>query len=212
MAAKTCRLLNITDEQIEAIKIFINMNEWDSTIQLEIENGKDQESQEELGSREETSAHCSGTVQAACSANQSHSGAAEAQHTETMMEMGRTKVDLLTDPTLPMCDQCFLQPCVIHYRQGWLSKPKAPQATNRTSRRRMYKKFWSVMDYRGGWQEPMYLRKKKTELERAGYLNETTVWETAMGSFRREIMPDCVVQLKRSRYPNPPDLPYSGHR
>ena len=206
MASKTCRLLNVNDEQIEAIQIFINMNEWD-TITLVVDeeptnNREEKQHQEETGGAESSA---------------STSRAASTLHYDSTpppgdaFASGRTKFDLLKDLTLPECDKCYLQPCVTHYEQSWLVKPKQPSGSNRTTRRRMYKKFWSVMDYRGAWQDPRYVSQKKLELQEVGYLNENTVWEAAVGTIQREIMPECVLSCVRGRYPNPPNVPYTGH-
>ena len=126
---------------------------------------------------------------------------------------GRAKFDVLQDTTLPKCDDCFLQPCVAHFRQSWLVGPNLPaKAKNTITRRPMYKKFWFTVDYRGGWQESDYLAKKIRELQRAGYDDEKTVWVTALGSVQREIMPQCVLTLVGSLCPNPPGQPYTGDR
>lgn len=206
MTTKSLKLLNVTDEQIEAIQIFINMNEWDKEISVVVENEQHQ--------------HCDNNITASNSSqttsNDSH--IVDAVPCETSSEGnsyatdGRTRHDLLKDESQPVCDQCYLQPCVTYYKQGWLVNPKPPQAKNRVTRRRMYGKFWSVMDYRGGWQDYRYIAKKKTELELVGYLNTSTVWQTALGSVRRDIMPDCVLTYVRGLYPNPPGVPYVAHK
>lgn len=199
MARKTCKLLNITDEQIEAIQIFINMNEWDQEIRLVVESDD---------MHEDTKTPSGPVSEVDLIASVSNVD----NEDDPTNASGRTKHDQLRDNTLPACGECFLQPCVTHYRQGWLVKLKAAHAKNRITRRRMYCKFWSVMDYRGAWQDPRYIAKKRKELQQAGYISESTVWQTALGQVQREIMPDCVVTMIRGLYPNPPGVPYTGHK
>jgi hypothetical protein len=49
----------------------------------------------------------------------------------------------------------------------------------------------------GGWNLPQYMGKKRT----AGDILH-----------KRDIMPHCVVDLVRTKYPNPKDKPYMGHK
>ena len=60
--------------------------------------------------------------------------------------------------------------------------------------------FWKCINNSGGWLIPRYLAKKST---------------IGGGQYavmhRREIMPDCVLGLIRTLYPNPNGIPYKGH-
>ena len=118
--------------------------------------------------------------------------------------------DVYHDDTREACQHCFLQPYVTTYRQSWLVQRKRPHRGNCATRRRMYKKFWSVLYHRDAWKHPQYIHKKQQHLV-ASF--PETVWETGIGHHTdREIMPDCVLELVRDLYPNPPGQPYTGHR
>lgn len=120
-------------------------------------------------------------------------------------------LDLLREPEADECQLCYLQPCAITYRQSWLQKAQPPRLRNTGIRKKMYKKFWSVLDYRTAWRDARYQLKKYTEL-RSDFPNENLVWATAAANHQREIMPECVLKFVRELYPNPPDKPYMGHR
>ena len=67
------------------------------------------------------------------------------------------------------------------------------------------------MDYRGAWREARYQQKKNNELRRE-IGNVDLVWESAVGNQQREIMPECILNLVRGLYPNPPGYAYMGHK
>ena len=124
--------------------------------------------------------------------------------------------DHITPPTVTItansteCRHCFLDPCVTYNRQSWLpSVPVQPHIRNRALRKTKYKKFWILMQRRGGWNEPRYQRKKERLLRREMHLDDEA-W-TSYGE-RRDVMPDCVLDSVREIYPNPPNIPYMGHR
>lgn len=106
------------------------------------------------------------------------------------------------------CRFCFCSPCVTTHRQLWLpNQPAHPRAANSELRRQKYKKFWKIMDTLGAWRNAKYLRKKH---RRFGVDDVDTVW-AGVGSIR-EIMPQCILDLVRGIYPNPPGQPYMGHK
>ena len=72
-------------------------------------------------------------------------------------------------------------------------------------RKKMYRKFWSMLEMRNSWRHPAYLQKKSAVMERDG-VDESVV------EVLREIMPDCVLLLVRELYPNPVGVPYLGHK
>ena len=67
--------------------------------------------------------------------------------------------------------------------------------------------FWKLVDMNGGWTHHKYIRKKRRPF---GLDDSATVW-VGVGSVR-EIMPQCILDLVRRIYPNPPEQPYMGLR
>ena len=99
------------------------------------------------------------------------------------------------------CPDCFARPCVTHpsNQQGWWPLVAAqPAAGNNVHRKDLYYKFWNMCYIRGVWADERYIQKKE---EIHGEVN-----------IRREIMPDCVCRQVRFWYPNPPNVPYMGHK
>ncbi len=105
------------------------------------------------------------------------------------------------------CPHCFCDPCVTTNRQFWLGPGQAPRNGNSTVRKEKYKKFWTVLCRGQAWKDVRYLAKKQRLAGRNN--DDRTVW---IGNSEREIMPDCVLDLVRSMYPNLPSVPYMGHR
>lgn len=188
-------LVGVNNEQEEAIRAFIAFNDWD----IEIEMG-DTNIQHIL--EVPVSGDSSG------SPDQVRDAALDNNIQEDVQE--GQPIDMLHDGDQPTCPHCFLIPCVTTHRQGWLLEQKPPRPSNNKIRKKMYKKFWSVMEYRGAWRHPMYIRKKTVALR--GQPDQNMVWETAVGNHIREIMPDCILKFVRGLYPNPPGVPYMGHR
>ncbi|CAC5411390.1 unnamed protein product [Mytilus coruscus] len=104
-----------------------------------------------------------------------------------------------------MCQDCFCSPCVTQNRQSWLGVGQRAHVRNSGIRKLKYKLFWRMMQDRGAWSSPQYLRKK------CRLLNRDRVDETVV-IVRREVIPDCVLNLVRELYPNPKSKPYMGHR
>jgi hypothetical protein len=179
------QLKNVTEEQIEGICMFINMNEW-ANIEIERHPG-----------------------QVTATEN------VEDQTLDNPMPSNSINEEVLfcdvhQDITSDSCPYCFLQPCVITHRQSWLIGRKESHTGNRAIRRRMYKKFWSTLYHRDAWKHPLYLMKKQEDLIACF---PETVWETGSGHHTdREIMPDCLLNLVRDLYPNLPGQPYTGHK
>ena len=102
------------------------------------------------------------------------------------------------------CRFCFCSPCVTTHRQLWLpNEPVRAHVRNSELRKQKYRKFWKIMDTKGAWRHAKYLS-KKARLLRTDDLS--TVWTI------REVMPQCVLDLVRGIYPNPPRQPYMGHK
>ena len=98
------------------------------------------------------------------------------------------------------CLECFAQPCVMHpnnKQEWWPQQPAAASAHNHVYRRRLYRDFHTMLYHRGIWGDERYLA-KKANMEGA--------------TIRREVMPDCVCRWVRYWYPNPPGIPYMGHK
>lgn len=194
------RIIGVNREQEEAISIFLNSMDWEY-LQIEVEDNQ------------------------ANQANQAHEAATPFQTQEDGARTHRNAhanngpnvplpepwhADLLHEDGHPTCDYCFLQPCVTTHRQAWLQDQQPPKDTNNKIRKKMYRKFWSVMEYRGAWHHPLYMEKKIIAL--GGEPDHNLVWESAVGQHVREIMPDCILKLVRGLYPNPPGVAYMGHR
>ena len=70
--------------------------------------------------------------------------------------------------------------------------------TNHNKRRKDYKWFWRTLKDCSLWENPTYLARK----QELGCMIDDV----------REVMPHCVIKVVRERWPNPPDVPYQGHR
>ena len=108
-----------------------------------------------------------------------------------------------------MCNWCYCVPCIAtpHYQQAWWpSHPHQPKAGNNRARKECYKKFWSMLSNMGVWKSQQYRRKKAMALGQkpANKLKNFV-------SHKREIMPDCVIKLVRSWFPNEEGNLYMGH-
>jgi hypothetical protein len=72
-----------------------------------------------------------------------------------------------------------------------------PDPSNVAKRYKLYRKFWSYLRRLGLWDFRPYRDLK----ERMGYRTSP-----------RDVIPWCVKQMVRSRFPNPPELAYKDHR
>ena len=102
------------------------------------------------------------------------------------------------------CVFCFCCPCVTCVRQQWLGYGQDVYKRNSRITTKLYRKCRSMMNMRGAWRYPLYVRKKETATCR-DHTDRTVV------PALREIMPERVVTLVRGLYPNPPDTLYLGH-
>ena len=100
------------------------------------------------------------------------------------------------------CLFCFCSPCVTSARQSWLGAGQAAHARNASIRKKLYRKFWSMMYRRGASRHPLYLQKRENSISRVNPLHV---------NINREIMPDCILDVVRTLYPNPKGIPYQGH-
>ena len=104
------------------------------------------------------------------------------------------------------CPHCFCQPCVTdetNRQQWWPQESRNPNDCNSIPRKDCYRRFWAMMSHRGVWEIEDYVRKKELALQDQD--EENVIWQ-------RDIMPDCVLKLVRSWFPNLPKTPYMGHK
>jgi len=73
-----------------------------------------------------------------------------------------------------------------------------PRMTNHMKRKGDYRSFYTILNRRGLWHDPIYIARK----EALGCYVEDV----------REVMPICVVENVKKRWPNPDGVPYCGHR
>ena len=100
---------------------------------------------------------------------------------------------------------CFCSPRVTNVRQRWLGHGQDAHKRNSGIRKKLYRKFWSMLNTRRAWQQPLNVRKKVIAICQ-DHVDETVVH--VLG----EIMMECVLKLVRGLYPNLPDPLYLGHK
>ena len=93
-----------------------------------------------------------------------------------------------------MCEPCMVNPATL---PDFVRGSAPPDPSNVVKRYRLYRKFWSYLRRLGLWDFGPY----KAMKQRMGHRNPP-----------RDIIPWCVKQMVRSRFPNPPELPYKDHR
>lgn len=103
-----------------------------------------------------------------------------------------------------VCPYCFLSPCVATTNENspWLGEGQGPSNYNPSVRKGLYRRFWKCISNLGGWDVEQYLRKK----ERLGEGRPNIVYH------QRQVMPERVLKLVRSKYPNPHSDSYIGHK
>ena len=98
----------------------------------------------------------------------------------------------------PPCQHCLMGPCITVSEVTRIQGSCAPDITNHSKRHKNYRKFWKSLKDRGLWQHELYLHRKTS----AG-LSEVEL---------QELMPQCVLDDTRNRYPNLSGVPYIGHK
>jgi len=119
---------------------------------------------------------------------------------ETPREAGQQEtVDPGNDQVISIaaCDFCLRTPCITLSAFKPMGRGEA-RITNHTKRRKEYKWYWRTLKDCGLWENPTYLQRK----EDLGCMIDDV----------REVMPHCVIKDVRNRWPNPPNVPYQGHR
>ena len=102
--------------------------------------------------------------------------------------------------TREICMYCRSAPCVL-LSETLLARLRAfgqPRMTNHMKRKGDYRSFYTILNCRGLWRDPVYIARK----EALGCYVEDV----------REVMPVCAVEHVRKRWPNPDGVPYCGHR
>ena len=95
------------------------------------------------------------------------------------------------------CEFCLQTPCITLSAFRPMGRGEA-RLTNHTKRRKDYEWFWRTLKDCGLWGNPTYLARK----QELGCMIDDV----------REVMPHCVIKDVRERWPNPPNVPYQGHR
>ena len=106
------------------------------------------------------------------------------------------------------CPHCFCKPCITNEqnRQMWWStEPELPDRKNSSFRKEKYKSFWTMLFHRGVFLDDRYRERKSTALKSDPRFKNVV-------SHRRDILPECVVNVARFWFPNPKHIPYMGHR
>ena len=99
------------------------------------------------------------------------------------------------DPTICIC--CRQTPCVSTDSREHRGI-RAAHIQNHVRRRKDYKTYLRALKKCGLWQDPVYIARKVELGDRIDAV--------------RERMPKCVVKDVRTRFPNPPGIPYMGHK
>lgn len=200
MAEKREIKLKITEEQFYSIFYFFNHSDWDfNECLLESEWLFDDqaESPDHVENTESQQVISVVDRETVCGSN------SDEQHNDNKLDGARAEpAQALHDDVT--CPHCYLSPCVTRHKQSWLGAGAAPHGRNSSNRKKKYRLFWNMLYNAGAWNHPQYIAKKQRALHRDR--NDTTVWTV------REIMPECVLNLVRSLYPNPLSQPYMGHK
>jgi len=109
------------------------------------------------------------------------------------------------------CLSCLCQPCVmddINRQSWWPTSNCIAKSGNRTIRKRLYKKFWTMLCHRGVWNEERYVQRKERALSRDRRYRH---FEWLTNACKRDLMPNCVILCVRDWYPNPEGQSYMGH-
>lgn len=108
--------------------------------------------------------------------------------------------DHATDENEQFCSFCRNSPCILVSRNlpSRLIARGQPRLTNHIKSKGDYKAYYSILKKKGLWRDRVYLQRK----EALGCYIEDV----------REVLPVCVVEDVRKRWPNPDGVPYCGHR
>lgn len=109
-------------------------------------------------------------------------------------------VEIVKPTAFVQCEYCLEAPCITSQSRGkpsFLSAYGPPRLQNIGKRFRNYREYHRILKKAGLWNNPIYLLKK---YELGVHIEDV-----------REVMPNCVVNDVRKRWPNPREVPYKGH-
>ena len=120
------------------------------------------------------------------------------------------------DKTQAECQYCLCSPCITaetNRQLWWETEVVAAQASNSSTRKNHYKRFWTMLLHKGAWSDPRYKARKQESL-RQDPNRQLSAWigPSTTQSQYRDIMPDCVLKCVRDWLPNPPSQAYMGHK
>lgn len=107
------------------------------------------------------------------------------------------------------CSHCLCKPCITdecNRQLWWPTEDQGAFLHNHKQRKEAYKRFWTMLFHRNVWNDTRYIERKCDALgvdpgrNHYGWIH------------RRDIMPDCVIDLVRGWYPNPKGVQYMGHK
>ena len=225
MADKKVHIIQVTEEQWLTIDALFRHYDWDLE-ELTLEQANALKSTSEIPDEQIQESHHDTAQQAEQQADQQGDQQTD-QHQQSNQQqlnqqleyqqqtpthhvqhqMPQPEAATAMDNGADECHHCYCRPCITTYRQRWLGNGNPPRPGNNTLRRKKYKLFWRMMSNRYAWSDPRYLQKKATALGQAN-IEENGNYNPEI----REIMPDCILELVRSLYPNPSKIPYMGHK
>lgn len=115
------------------------------------------------------------------------------------------------DPENEECPWCLCKPCITdasNQQMWWEMNCRAPSESNSKRRKSHYQRFWVMLLHHGAWTKDAYRLKKIAALQNRGI----HAWAGPNPKHPRDIMPDCVLSMVRGWLPNPPTIPYMGHK
>ena len=190
-------IFRVTREQLLAIEAFYNHNDWNFNDSIINNPWEETESQELI---------CVGCVPEMTSSQNSDNNENSHRNGDQNIEEGFQNIREHGQINGDECLHCFCSPCVTNDRQQWLGQGAPKHVRNSGIRKERYKKFWTLLSRKGAWLDSRYLTKKSALMGRNDTQESCSVWT------KRELMPDCVLNLVRELYPNPDNRPYMGHK
>ena len=107
------------------------------------------------------------------------------------------------------CPYCLCRPCVTddsNRQLWWEIAPKPSSKKNNKLRKPVYKRFWTMLFHRRAFLDVRYSARKAQALG----LNPRR--KKYQWLHRRDLLPNCVLDIVRQWYPNPLNMPYMGHK
>jgi hypothetical protein len=193
-------IVRMTAEQKEITEGIFNFHGWD----IDIQSDSDSEDSNFCLQEDEGHTHTCVNIQDENKNETAENSGANIYEENIIAEQESTSnIQLATNEAEGcegVCVHCFNNSCVTSNPQAWLGGGRTARAGNNIIRKRLYRKYWTMLDRRGLWNLPAYLLRK-----------EKAMREANIQLTQREIIPDCVLYQVRNLYPNPKDVPYMGH-